>query len=93
MAGIFRSQTQQMPMTARPFSQPVIKRKTTTATAPIDRDSPAAPVINISGYSTVRGYAQQGITPRTGKLRANEGNSSSGATSSTLRSTGRGLMR
>ena len=71
--GVFRSQTQQMPMTARPLSATPIIRRMSTATKKIQESG--TNVIDISGYTTVHGYAAQGRTPSPGAGSASHHNS------------------
>lgn len=86
--GIFRSQTSQMPGTAKPFSDMVTRRGMSTATKPI-MENKNNPVVNISGFTTLRGKARQGTTPAVGGLRT-IGQGSSG---SSMRRGTRGLIR
>ena len=75
--GIYRSQTQQMPGTVQPYTAVPIIRRMSTATRLI---ADSGKVINISGYSTVRGVALQGRTPTPGAaIRASDYNASATA--------------
>ena len=62
--GVYRSQTQQMPMTQPAFSaQPIIRHMSTATKPMMDKTTEAK---DVSGYTTVAARAVQGRTPAAG---------------------------